>query len=67
VKVAALPTPADLAPWSRLVGKVADWKGTALSNTTVRAELNGVELASTLSEGDGTYALTLWGQRKQWT
>ncbi|MSU34159.1 MAG: hypothetical protein EXS36_03425 [Pedosphaera sp.] len=54
------PFPASTAPWSRIVGKVTGIRGQALANITVRATVDGREIASTTSGGNGEYALTLW-------
>src|SRR6185436_19223288 len=56
---APLPSPAEIAPWSRLTDKVTDAAGAAVSGATVRVELGGQELARARSGRSGEYVLTV--------
>ena len=60
VTEAALPAANTLVPWSRLVGRVTDARGSAVPNVTIRADANGAEIARGMTGSQGKYALTLW-------
>jgi len=59
ITVAALPSPTEFAPWSRLVVKATDAAGTGLTNVTIRALSNGTEIARTTTGRNGNHWLTL--------
>lgn len=55
----SVPSPAEIAPWTRLSGKATDATGTALNGAIIRAEVNGVELARATTSPSGDYLLTV--------
>ena len=57
---AALPSATALVPWSRLLVQVTDPTGAPVQNMTVRAEINGTEVARATSGFDGLASLTVW-------
>jgi hypothetical protein len=57
--MASLPSQSELAPWSRLSGKVTDTKGAALARATVRVEVDGTELGRATSDSNGEYSLAV--------
>ena len=57
---ASLPSPTALVPWSRLIVQVTDAAGTPVQNVTVRAEINGTEVARTTSGFQGFTPITVW-------
>ncbi len=57
---AALPAPATLVPWSRLLLEVTDAAGAAVRNPSVRAEVNGTELGRATGNFQGWTPLTVW-------
>ncbi len=59
VVVVSLPSPVELAPWSRLTGKTTDAAGTAIGGAIIRAEANGTELARATSSQSGDYIFTV--------
>ena len=59
IAVAPVPSPVELTPWTRLVGKATDAAGTAINGAIIRAETNGVELARATTSQGGDYILTV--------
>ena len=56
-KIIEAALPSALVPWVRFVGKVIGARGAALTDVTIRAEVNGEEIARATSGHQGGYAL----------
>ena len=57
---ASLPSATTLVPWTRLLMQFTDAAGAPLQNVSLRAQVNGVEVAGATSTSEGLAPLTVW-------
>jgi len=57
---ATLPSATTLVPWTRLLLQFTDATGAPLQNVSLRAQVNGVEVAGATSASEGLAPLTVW-------
>jgi signal transduction histidine kinase/CheY-like chemotaxis protein/ligand-binding sensor domain-containing protein/protocatechuate 3,4-dioxygenase beta subunit len=57
---ASLPSASELAPWSRLIVQITDAAGAPVQNVSVRAEIDGTEVARGTSGLLGFAPITVW-------
>jgi hypothetical protein len=67
VTESVLPTAATLTPWSRLRVQMTDSAGVPLQNVNVRAAVDGVGIASAITDSQGVGPSIWRDARRRWT